>query len=832
MALSAIEDRYLSALTERDFPTFTPMEAAEAAPEGVDSVQLAAGPSATVSDAGSGMPEMRPTPRNPAMGGVADFVRGVRVLANQYVIKDFVPLLGGMGVGVLLLGKSPEELEEWAYGNAPMRIPEMSNVPIVKTGRKEQLMDTMFLGVDAAGLGKGAAMTGKAAVKNLGPKAAEMAGDMLKRQGLMPGVVPDGKTMAPSPTAPTDDLGFFSAVEQSAMNVQRKSGTGQAFLNDIAKGENVKADEIKWMGLDDFLKGKKNVTREEVQQFIAENRVEVKEVQLGEEGGAAARSMAASDIEETLRAGDMFDDDAQSALRAWMNSQPGSRMESQNRVLLEEKLIYAGENRTVADFLDAGSAQTDATKFGQYTLPGGENYREILLTLPAKERQFTDEQIAKKYKEMFGASIEDEAGPDWKQNRNDILAMITNPEAENSLAQGYKSSHWEQPNVLAHIRVNDRVDADGKKMLLIEEVQSDWHQAGRDKGYKVKGPTELPSNLQIVENTYSNNPNARFDVVNKETGLHSGWSGATPEQARDTWLAAQARKTDKPDAVPDAPMKDTWYQLALKRALKYAADNGYERVGITTGARQAERYDLSKQVDELLYKRNEDGSYQLSAQAGGRGNLLGEAIPESKLSDYVGKEVAKSIIEGSGKNVNLGGAGTVSQPKDMWKSMSGLDLQVGGEGLVRERVQLLDADDGHVGGLLFLALLQQVVRDLARAADHALDGVAIDIGTVGADDGAELALGELGQRAGGVLRAQQALGREDDQRLAELPHHLPAQQVEDLARRGRLHDLHVVVGRQLHEALQARAAVLGALALVAVRQHQRQAVLAAPLHFA
>jgi hypothetical protein len=192
MALSAIEDRYLSALTERDFPTFTPMEAEMAAPEGVDSVQLAAGPSGTVSDAGSGMPEIRATPRNQVMGGVADFVRGVRDLANQYEIKDFVPLLGGMGVGDLLLGKSPEELEEWAYGNLPMRIPEMSNVPIVKTGRKEQLADTMFLGVDAAGIGKGAGVVGKAAAKNLGPKAAEMAGDFLQNQGLILNAVQPG----------------------------------------------------------------------------------------------------------------------------------------------------------------------------------------------------------------------------------------------------------------------------------------------------------------------------------------------------------------------------------------------------------------------------------------------------------------------------------------------------------------------------------------------------------------------------------------------------------------------------------------------------------------
>ena len=168
MALSAIEDRYLSALTEREYPTFTPEESAMAAPDGVDGMQLASGPSATMSDAGGGMGEMRATPRSPVMGGVADFVRGVRDLANQYEIKDFVPLLGGMGVGDLLLGKSPEELEEWAYGNSPMRIPEMSNVPMVKTGRKEQLADTLFLGADATGMGAGLGVAGKALAKETG----------------------------------------------------------------------------------------------------------------------------------------------------------------------------------------------------------------------------------------------------------------------------------------------------------------------------------------------------------------------------------------------------------------------------------------------------------------------------------------------------------------------------------------------------------------------------------------------------------------------------------------------------------------------------------------
>ena len=48
----------------------------------------------------------------------------------------------------------------------------------------------------------------------------------------------------------------------------------------------------------------------------------------------------------------------------------------------------------------------------------------------------------------------------------------------------YTSGHWDEPNVLAHVRFNDRTGANGEKVLHIEEVQSDWHQEGRKKGYQ------------------------------------------------------------------------------------------------------------------------------------------------------------------------------------------------------------------------------------------------------------------------------------------------------------------------------------------------------------
>ena len=230
----------------------------------------------------------------------------------------------------------------------------------------------------------------------------------------------------------------------------------------------------------------------------------------------------------------------------------------------------------------------------------------------------------------------------------------------------YKSSHFDQPNILAHIRVNDRVDADGKKMLLIEEVQSDWHQAGREKGYKGKGTLkELPDNYFVQElktidgdTIYvvrdKENPGV---VLNRDYNKQSAINGVINE------LNATSA-----GGVPDAPFKDTWYQLALKRALRYAADNGYDRVGLTTGKQQAERYDLAKQVDEVIAKRNEDGTFNISAtmvDGGGSEQSVGKNIPVDKLPDYVGKDLAKSI-----------------QAQEFGTDVySGDQLKVGGEGM-------------------------------------------------------------------------------------------------------------------------------------------------------
>jgi len=413
-------------------------------------------------------------------------------------------------------------------------------------------------------------------------------------------------------TAPKSDIGFYSAVEQAAMASPRKSATGQAFLNDIMKGQDVRADEIKWIGLDDYLKGKQNVTKQEVQDYIANNRVDVKEVRLGE-------SVAEDPIGIAKRKAvfDKYEPEIQDLYKQLDSLGYGTSYRTSYDI--ENKLRYLQNKRDYE--ADAAYVVPEAipTKFGQYTLPGGENYRELLLTMPTSE----------------GSKL-------------------------------YRSSHFNQPNILAHLRVNDRIDADGKKMLLIEEVQSDWHQAGREQGY-AKNVTD---ELNALKKRMSDFGEQRDPVTNRMINEQEWFDLANK---RDELIKQSM-------GVPDAPFKDTWYQLALKRAIQHAAENGYDRIGLTTGSQQAARFDLSKQINELSYKKMDDkltmslgdgAYYEITALDKSGNRTIKKQVTEKELPDTVGKEMAKKIIANEGKDSGKNGI----------KSFSGLDLQVGGEGM-------------------------------------------------------------------------------------------------------------------------------------------------------
>ena len=67
---------------------------------------------------------------------------------------------------------------------------------------------------------------------------------------------------------------FRSILKETAKKLPNK-GSGDQILNTLKNTPGLKQQELKWTGLDDFLKGKKNVTKEEIQDYLKNNTLDV-----------------------------------------------------------------------------------------------------------------------------------------------------------------------------------------------------------------------------------------------------------------------------------------------------------------------------------------------------------------------------------------------------------------------------------------------------------------------------------------------------------------------------------------------------------------------------
>ncbi|MDP7337669.1 MAG: hypothetical protein QF786_00005 [Vicinamibacterales bacterium] len=151
----------------------------------------------------------------------------------------------------------------------------------------------------------------------------------------------------------------------------------------------------------------------------------------------------------------------------------------------------------IVDYAEAFKASTDyaeaeeiPTAFDEYQLPGGRQYRELLIMRPPRRaRPGPDGGLPAGYsiKEWHGPSNFGLIGPDNSliaahyDSREDILRDLDNileTRAEVS-PDTFTDSHWDEKDVLVHIRFNEREGPNGEKILFIEEIQSDWHQRGR-----------------------------------------------------------------------------------------------------------------------------------------------------------------------------------------------------------------------------------------------------------------------------------------------------------------------------------------------------------------
>jgi hypothetical protein len=334
-------------------------------------------------------------------------------------------------------------------------------------------------------------------------------------------------------------------------------------------------------------------------------------------------------------------------------------------------------HRQISDEVYRRMDADNGTTYGRYRTPNGENYREILLKLPVQGDD------AKKLNEismtLHGVPYTSLTGDTSEMAK---LRLAVKREYKyiygesGALAEDramYRSNHWkEDPNVLAHMRVQDRKGPNGEKILHVEEIQSDWHQAGRIKGYK---PADYVEQSNALEKEFKDLVNKRGELRREaeRIGYRGEGHRALVDEANSITprlMQLQEQRDNMQNiinyGVPDAPFKKNWHELAMKRLLNYAADNGYDSIAITPGAEQAKRYDLSKQLSEVVF----DPATGYLSGRDPKGNMVvaQQGVTKETLPDYIGKEGAQKILEASpDASGNL--------------ALRGVDLQVGGEGM-------------------------------------------------------------------------------------------------------------------------------------------------------
>ena len=503
--------------------------------------------------------------------------------------------------------------------------------------------------------------------KQLMEKAKELVGEGKKVQFSI--TMPDGSKKNVVNTGVDVVNGFYSPLEKIINESKQDKMPVKQWLEKFGKGE-----EAKWTGLADWLSQQEaSVSKADIQQYLKDNRIQVVEVV---KGGEIVKKDEAklAEIESQLNSMGF-------TLEADMGGEGTMLIDSEGEIadydenqdayrLLETYNELSDDNFNV----NSRVGQPD-TKFSQYQLEGEkENYKEVLVTIPQTTTKQSFELIEGRdgnwYVDNKNTGVRLTFGSEGlARSQYDKLSS----EKQVDWNKTFKSSHFEEPNILVHLRMNTRTDADGNKVLFLEEVQSDWGQTGKKEGFKepsFEWDTQLGKDAVVV-----------LKKMNETAGF-SDWKGLAtamaksndilndfqvPYDSKDLMLKWH-KAVNQERKVPTAPfVTDTnaWTKLGLKVALKEAVKQGATKIAWTTGEQQNDRYDLSKSVEKIRHKKNSNGFYRIEIEFingdGQNGN-----VEEKDLEANVGKELAQKIIETSTDNFN---------------TIEGNGLKVGGKGM-------------------------------------------------------------------------------------------------------------------------------------------------------
>lgn len=426
---------------------------------------------------------------------------------------------------------------------------------------------------------------------------------------------------------------FYSNAERAVENIKQNKATAEQWLAMIKKDGGLKAGEDRWLGLSDWLAENKgnSLTKDEVLNFIRENGIEMVETTYGE----VPQSFDSLKREYDQWLHDEGFDYAQEQLRDRFGDDADIAFDD-----LGGELVVANEEAAAAVL---GSENIINSTRLDYTTEGLDNKREIAFVTPEVEPYRESDEV------HFG------------------------PENEG------KAVMW--------VRYGETTDVDGNRVLVIDEIQSNRHQDARERGYVSKGETlNLRNATNVAQENYDAFTQQMKDKYNGDYAdiYANDMTDAEREHAdkleQEVYTTSDAYEQTA-NRIPAAPFEKNWHEVAMKRMLRLAAEEGFDKVAWTTGKQQAERYSLEGKVDRLVAYEDKNG--ELDARAifpDGTYTTIGKTWDE--VGRYVGKSVAQQLRNSADtENVHWGYDANMRPLNYDYKLLKADNITVGGEGM-------------------------------------------------------------------------------------------------------------------------------------------------------
>ena len=414
--------------------------------------------------------------------------------------------------------------------------------------------------------------------------AADVALNYTPAGGLA-GIATGTRGLAMGAAKLNDPPMYQSTVRDALDRISQEKGTGQQMRAMLEKA-GAKPREIEESGLSSLLKNPK-VTKSEIAEAIPQNISEdiyqdTRFVELDEQIERLKYNLEMDGLESDPY---VIDEIAQ-----------GTRLSSVED--LTPRQLQLAELQKEFDTYDyteqmlrPNDTKPSVYRQPQYTLEGGNKYREIVIKADPQEPITLP--------------------PTFKE----VLPRIMNYSQDDlNDALNYTSGHFpETTNNLAHIRMDNRTTAGGKNTVFVQEIQSDLHQQGRKYGYLTsdkiaKTLDEIESQSQTLKDLEKTYDEALLRGLDNPTDKNVTEVKALENSIRLTKtniaknFSAIGGQYGGTEALPDLPLKKNWYETAFRRALKDAIDSGADSLTWTPGEVHMKRYPGEAKRDAGLQK--------------------------------------------------------------------------------------------------------------------------------------------------------------------------------------------------------------------------------------